>query len=225
MSNIERLKLTEVTINRFREQLQKLKDEARYNWKDKKLNEEIKELRKLLTKADFEKRIILNNLYSIAIKTIEKEFYNIIKKYLNRNIGEKTLQKIEDEFNQIIEPLIDNKIRIRHDYYTNVYSNLKEVKRFSFYCREIELDTDYYVTDEGIKCCYNMEEITEVENVEEEAERLTHIYYDTYKKIEEIEKQMKQLHDEFSNNFKRNTYTDNVSKMTHALYYNSPYID
>lgn len=217
MNNIELLK-------KYTEEKQKLVkqyDETKYNISD----EEVKKLKRAIKEADFKKRIVLNNMYAIIVDIINREGYNIIKKYLKRNIGEKTLDKIRGEFNDLILPLTGYTIYIKHKYYTNCYENINQAKAFDFYCYSINLDTSYYIEGDTLKCKYNMEEVEIIEDVEEEAKRLTKLYYETGAKLKEIEQQMNKLYEDFNKNYHKNTYTDDISDFNKKLYFVAPYIN
>jgi hypothetical protein len=63
------------------------------------------------------------------------------------------------------------------------------------------------------------------EMLEKEAEKLTSAYYEAIEKTKYYENEMKKYHDDFVKNFKRNTYTNNVSLISNNLFYMPKYVD
>jgi hypothetical protein len=236
MNNIEKLKEYQNEIDNLQKKFNVLEEEANnvkwnkdnYEQAAKQflvIDKKQKEIKAKLTNADFKKRIVLNNLYSIAIEAIENQGYKIVEKYLKRNIGEKTIQKIEDEFNAILTPLTGFNVYVRYKIYTNVYQNVESKPCFCFSCHDLGIDTEYYIENEAFQCRYNMEQVEQVEDVEKEAEKLTSAYYEAIEKTKYYENEMKKYHDDFVKNFKRNTYTNNVSLISNNLFYMPKYVD
>lgn len=169
--------------------------------------------------------ILKNNLYLEIHNSLLKVYKTIYKKYEDKNIGEKRKQEIEQAFKKQIEELIDynnesipyyNKLHLFFNSETK-YKEQKEYKVFNIRIEKLKYDYSYYVEDEVIKDYYNYELPNYIENVEEETKRLIEKYNEIEIKKAEIEKQLEKLKKEISNNFKRNLYNDDISKLNRAL--------
>lgn len=180
----------------------------------------LKENKAIQDKATIKSNIIKNNLLLDVHNSLLAIYKDVYKKYENKQIGEKRLQEIRTTF----ENQISNIFNYGDDvaYYNRFY--------LSFHCKydgertlfEVEVEKlnysfTYYVENEEIKSRYIMEYPNYIENEEAEAERLYDLFNNVISRKKEIEKELDELKEQLSTNFKKNLYDDKISRTTRNM--------
>lgn len=153
-TNIYKLEEEKKEINNnyftYYEKLESLKDRTEEERKKEieKLNKEREEKNKKLLLLDnkinqktIEKNLIYNNIIYLFYKNYHNNIINIMEKYQNKNIGEKTKEKIQEELKELLKQ--DNIFtsvyysfgRYSHDIYElnfTIYENEKAQKNYSY---------------------------------------------------------------------------------------------
>lgn len=205
-------------LQTLKEEEEKLYNNYKYNYKislddyskqTKEINNNIKILYTM-------QEIILNNFLHMQQQLL-KELLGIYKdKYINKRIGEKTKEKIQEEFNNYIL----NNYNIESYCYINTRYNYndEEIEIFlyfkdMYYQYELKQEKIKYNknTQEEYYYYYNEIEYTPTEEIEEKAEKLYNDYIESMQKIKELKAQIENIREENNINNRcclKSTYID-----------------
>ena len=198
------------------------------NFKDKEIKNECKnyekkekELKKDLTILEIQKVLVSNNIVKLFIDKYNSGIIDILKKDENKNIGEKTTEKIEEEIKEYLKDLeIEyiyfrlNKNNYDSDYhFGNLSINLKHINtikyEFNLY-RNYDKNYNYYdiYNQENTIFCSSKDMIFQnYEYIEDTKKQAIYIYNLSKKqkeKFEKLKEEMKEI---------RNNLNEEISKL------------
>lgn len=198
------------------------------NFKDEDIKNECKnyekkekELKENLTILEIQKVLVSNNIVKLFIDKYNSGIIDILKKYENKNIGEKTTEKIEEEIKDYLKDVeIEyiyfrlNKNNYDSDYhFGNLSINLKHINtikyEFNLY-RNYDKNYNYYdiYNQESTIFCSSKDMIFQnYEYIEDTKKQATYIYNLSKKqkeKFEKLKEEMKEI---------RNNLNEEISKL------------
>ena len=167
-----------------------------------------------------QKAICYNNLAAVSYELFKNKFIDKLKQFKNKNIGEKTTEKI----NKILENiLLDNGLKARCYYNLNSYS-YSNILTFKFLLLDengftygndseflsirLEIPTSFHLFDKIEEATTNTSdlEIVEAECIEDKALYL-HLQHNLItNEIDKAIKQLKEKRDEYKKNITGNLY-------------------
>lgn len=214
--------------------LQAHNDIRQYTIKEyEKINNEIiqpnEKRQQILT---IQKAICYNNLAAVSYELFKNKFIDELKQFKNKNIGEKTTEKI----NKILENiLLDNGLKARCYYNLNTFLH-SNVLTFTFilldkegysYGREseflsirLEIPTSFHLFDKIEEATTNTSdlEIVEAECIEDKAKYLQIQHNLICKEIDETIKKLAKKRSDFTENIKGNLYNIKSLEINYQRY-------
>lgn len=167
----------------------------------------VKETKEQTIKIEYNKKLcdigaglVENNLIIIK-RYLLNEFLELYKnKYATKNIGEKTKEKLQNEFKEYVKNNYDIDI---YPYYSMRYFNFGNEVELSltfndltYYYTIRDEKLTYYLRDNRISYYYgNNIEYTDVNNINNTADNILSDYNDTIKEIKELKEKMEKLRD------------------------------
>ena len=196
-----------------------------------------KELKENLTILKIQKVLVSNNIVKLFIDKYNNGIIDILKKYENKNIGEKTINKIEEEIKDYLNDLeVDyiyfrlNKNNYDSDYHFGYLSiELKNITikyEFNLY-RNYGKNYNYYdiYNQESIIFCSSKDMIFQnYEYIEDTKKQATYIYNLSKKqkeKVEKLKEEMKEIRNNLNNeisNLKLNDSLINELEIGYNIY-------
>jgi hypothetical protein len=181
-----------------------------YKKRDKEISDKIKINNTM-------QEILLNNFLYIQQELLN-ELLEIYKtKYINKRIGEKTKEKIQDDFNSYILDnyniecycYIKQNTTYNYELETRIYLYFKDL----YYQYELKQEEIRFnnTTQEQYLYYYNKIDYTNTEEIEEKAKELRNNYNKTIEKIKELKKEIEKAREENNNNNRcclKSTYID-----------------
>lgn len=221
MTNYEKLKELEKESTTIRNE----RDYIKQTYSNGRLTHQ--EFAKLIDEVENKQRfnnikynIVKNNLYLDCHNSLMKIYKEVFKKFENKPIGEKRKNEIETIFRKQIENIFNYSEDVPYYNRFYLYFHLKDYTNervFEISIDKLRYDFAYNLENEEVKNYYNLELPQNIENVEEEATRLLNIYNKAVAKKEEIQKELEEVKEEIDNNFKRNLYSDEISRLNRIL--------
>jgi type I restriction-modification system DNA methylase subunit len=142
-------------------------------------------------------------------------YKDVYKKYENKSIGEKRKEEIRKTFENQISDIFNysNDVVYYNRFFLYFHCKYEGEKiLFEVEIEKLSYDFCYYLENDEIKSRYIVEYPQYVENEEEEAERLYNLFNSVVNKKKEIEKELDELKEKLSTNFKKNLYNDKISR-------------
>ena len=179
------------------------------------LHKQEKDLKKDLTILKIQKVLVSNNIVKLFIDKYNNGIIEILKKYENKNIGDKTTEKIEEEIKDYLNDLeveyiyfrlnknnynseynlgylsieFNNLIKIKYEF--KLYSNYD--KKYNYY----DIINIYQYNDYNLIYCSSEDMIfTKYEYIEDVKKQATYIYNLSKKqkeKFEKLKEEMKEI--------------------------------
>ena len=196
------------------------------------------DLEKELKILEIQKVLVSNNIVKLFIDKYNSGIIEILKKYENKNIGEKTTEKIEEEIKDYLKDVeIEyiyfrlNKNNYDSDYHFGYLSiNLKHINtikyEFNLY-RNYDKNYNYYdiYNQESTIFCSSKDMIFQnYEYIEDTKKQATYIYNLSKKqkeKVEKLKEEMKEIRNNLNNeisNLKLNDSLINELKIGYNIY-------
>lgn len=224
-------KFKEITKNLSYEDLKKEEIKQKLD----NLNEKEKELINNIKLLEIEKNLISNNVVYLFIQKYNKGIIEILKKYENKNIGEKTSEKIEEEIKDYLTDLEVEYIyfRLNKNNYDSEY-NLGDLtiktknigikyyfKKYRNYGREIEYNyydiCNYYGYNEerNLYCSSKDMIFQNYEYIEDTKKQATYIYNLNKKqkaKFEKLKEEMKEIRNNLDEEISKLKLNNSISK-------------
>jgi hypothetical protein len=163
------------------------------------------------------KEIILNNFLHIQ-QNLLKELLEIFKnKYIKSRIGEKTKEKIQNDFNNYIldnyniecYSHINQKINYKNEFETKISLYFKDFY-YQYELKQEEIRYNHF-DNESYLYYYNETEYTPTEEIKEKAELLYNNYTENMERIRELKKEIENIREENNKDNKcciKSTYID-----------------
>ena len=178
---------------------------------------EYKENKKKIEELQTIQEITLNNFLHIQQELLQELLEIFKSKYIDKRIGEKTKEKIQNDFNTYI---LGN-YNIECYCYINTKTNYNYEEEIKICCYFKDLYYQYDLKQEEIRYNKNKEEsylyyyskidYTNVEEIEEKAKELRNNYNNNIEKIKELKKEIEKTREENNKNNKcclKSTYID-----------------
>lgn len=179
-----------------------------------KNNDQYKEYENEIEFLSCQNKILKNNCYFIIYEIFEKECQDILKKYTNKTIGEKTKEKIQNEINDLYKEK-----NINLHCYLNFGTYNEEI---TFYILNDENYTDYnfeyksaphiyfsyYSVEKSGNFTGNLQHSATyfVEDEKKEAKRILTQREKSEKKLKELKTQMEKIKNDFNETLHGETY-------------------
>lgn len=213
-----------ILMQNLQDELQEIKEKENNLYKisinDENYNEFKKQCDEMTKYKNINKtsqEIILNNFLHIQQKLLYELLEIFKNKYVNKRIGEKTKEKIRNDFDNYI---LDN---YNIECYSHIYQNIN-------YKNEFETKISLYFKDFYYQCelkneeirynhfdntsylyYYNEIEYTPTEEIREKAERLYNNYAENIQRIRDLKKEIESIRNENNQHNKcciKSTYID-----------------
>lgn len=169
-------------------------------------NNEIKENRKIIKLLELQQDLLLNNLLHIQQKLLNELMHLFLKNYKNKRIGEKTKEKILNEFNFYIKEKYDievycyitSKIDYNEKEKIEIYLSYKDF----YYIYNLKNEKIiYYYSDDTFKLYYyNQANYINLNNIEREANKIYTNYNKSMEQLRELEKKQDAIREKNNNN-------------------------
>lgn len=161
--------------------------------------------------------IILNNLLHIQQKLLYELLEIFKNKYVNKRIGEKTKEKIQEEFNNYIldnyniecYSYINQKINYKNELETKISLYFKDFYH-QYELKQEEIRYNHF-DNTSYLYYYNEIDYTPTEEIKEKAERLYNNYTENMQKIRDLKKELENIRNENNKDNKcclKSTYID-----------------
>ena len=215
--NREKIKEFKKDNYNLKEKIKELDEKTAYLYNNNydeflKNNETIKKYKKKIELNNLKISILKNNIHYLFKNDFTPLEEKIIYYWENKNIGEKTKQKIEDEIQDFFinnyNVNVGNYISIKNDYYSKSFEivlyflNDNNYKDFTLDYNEefkIEYSKSQYNNFELVKSYYNnIIEYVELKDLNNKAKELFKEYNKTKEKIEKLRLQQKELYHNFA---------------------------
>ena len=221
MTNYKKYEESTKELNKLKEAREEIKNkyynkQLSYNDCEKALKENEEKQDKLTIKLN----VLKNNLLLEVHNKLMIIYKDVYKKYENKSIGEKRQEEIRKTFENQISDIFNYSENIAYYNSFFLYFHCKydgERTLFEVEIEKLNYNFCYYVENEEIKSRYIIEYPEYVENEEEEAERLYNLFNNVVSRKKEIEKELDELKEQLSSNFKKNLYDDKITRTTRNM--------
>lgn len=162
-------------------------------------NNEIKETRETIKKLELQQDLLINNLLHIQQKLLNELMQLFLKNHKNKRIGEKTKEKIQNEFNYYIKEKYDIEVYC----YINSKLDYNEKEKIEIYLSYKDFYYIYNLKNEKIIYSYNDDafklyyyndaKFINLNNIEKEAVKIFNNYNKSMEQLKELEKKQDQI--------------------------------
>lgn len=169
-------------------------------------NNEIKENRETIKKLELQQDLLINNLLHIQQNLLNELMQLFLKNHKNKRIGEKTKEKIQNEFNYYINEKYDIEV---YSYIKSVldYNNNEKIEIYLSYkdfYYNYNLKNEqiiYSYNDDAFKLYYyNQANYINLNNIEKEANKIYLNYINSLKQLKQLEKKQDDVREKNNNN-------------------------
>lgn len=227
--NIKKLEEIDEKKGKLWQTIRENRDKARTNWGEyeKIYNEIITPAEKQNELETIKKELIYNNFAVVSYELFKTEFLAKLQQFKNKNIGEKTREKIQD----ILQNILKNEgLNARAWYEVHAFHNSNDLT-FNFLLLDkegythgndsefltirLEIPTSFHLFDkiEEAETCASTGELIDVDKIDETAEQLKKEHDDIQNKIEEARQTLANLRTEYNNKI-----TNNLNNKNKYLY-------
>lgn len=183
----------------------------------KEFNKQCNELTRCKNINKTSREIILNNFLHIQQKLLYELLEIFKNKYINKRIGEKTKEKIQNDFdNYILDKYniecyshIKQAINYNNEFETKISLYFKDLY-YQYELKQEEIRYNHF-DNTSYLYYYNEVEFVAVEKIKEKAEILYNNYNESMQKIRELKKQIENIREDNNKNNKcciKSTYID-----------------